>query len=98
MIISGGENIYPAEIESVLMAHPEIADVSVVGKADDRWGEVPVAFVVKAQGSDMTEDGIIDICRTNLAGFKCVKAVHFIDAIPRNTLGKVLKRSLRDQN
>jgi len=68
-----------------------------VGRPDERWGEVPVAFIVKAEGGDLTEDGVIDICRSNLAGFKCVKAVQFIDAIPRNTLGKVLKRSLRDQ-
>ncbi|MCF8113526.1 MAG: o-succinylbenzoate--CoA ligase [Desulfotignum sp.] len=97
MIISGGENIYPAEIESVLMGHPEISDAAVVGKPDDRWGEVPVAFVVKNKESVLNEAEIIEICRSNLAGFKCVKAVHFVDAVPRNTLGKVLKRSLRDQ-
>jgi O-succinylbenzoate-CoA ligase len=97
MIISGGENIYPAEIESVLISHPAISDAAVVGKTDAQWGEVPVAFVVRSKNSDMDEAGVIQICRNSLAGFKCVKEVHFIDQIPRNTLGKVLKRSLRDQ-
>lgn len=97
MIISGGENIYPAEIESVLISHPAISDAAVVGKTDAQWGEVPVAFVVRAKNSDMDEAGVIRACRDNLAGFKCVKKVYFVDQIPRNTLGKVLKRSLRDQ-
>lgn len=97
MIISGGENIYPAEIESVLTGHPGITDVAVVGRADDRWGEIPVAFIVKSEGSDLTVDSVMESCRSNLAGFKCVKEVHFVEAIPRNTLGKVLKRSLRNQ-
>lgn len=96
MIISGGENIYPAEIESVLIQNPGIADVAVVGRADKNWGEIPVAFVVKAKESKIQETDVIQSCREHLAGFKCVKEVHFIDAIPRNTLGKVLKRSLRD--
>ncbi|WDP84818.1 MAG: AMP-binding protein [Desulfobacter sp.] len=97
MIISGGENIYPAEIESVLMEHPQIADAAVVGKPDDRWGEIPVAFIVKTEKSRLNKEDVFETCRASLAGFKCIKEVYFSDGIPRNTLGKVLKRSLREQ-
>ena len=97
MIISGGENIYPAELESIIISHPEIADAAVVGKSHEKWGEIPVAFVVKKPDAKIIEQDIIQLCRENLAGFKRVKEVCFIDEVPRNTLGKVLKRSLRDQ-
>ncbi|NOX32511.1 MAG: long-chain fatty acid--CoA ligase [Deltaproteobacteria bacterium] len=97
MIISGSENIYPAELESVIASHPGIADVAVVGKPHEKWGEIPVAFVVKKPGAKIIEQDIIQLCRENLAGFKCIKELCFIDEIPRNTLGKILKRSLRDQ-
>jgi fatty-acyl-CoA synthase len=97
MIISGGENIYPAEIESVLLGHPDVADVAVAGKPDKAWGEIPVAFVVKKDAATLVEADLFQLCRENLAGFKCVKEIKFIDEIPRNTLGKVLKRSLRDR-
>lgn len=97
MIISGGENIYPVELESVIANHPGIADVAVVGKPHEKWGEIPVAFVVKKPGTTITEQDIVQLCRQNLAGFKCVKEIHFIDEVPRNTLGKVLKRSLKGQ-
>ena len=96
MIISGGENVYPAEIEAVLLRHPGVADAAVVGRPDPQWGEIPVAFVVAAPDAGLTEEEVIRACRENLAGFKCVKEVNFIDQVPRNTLGKVLKRSLRD--
>ncbi len=97
MIISGGENIYPAELESVIANHPDIADVAVVGKPHKKWGEIPAAFVVKKPGTNITEQDIVQLCRQNLAGFKCVKEIYFIDEVPRNTLGKVLKRSLKEQ-
>jgi len=97
MIISGGENIYPAEIESLLITHPKITEAAVVGKPDSQWGEIPTAFIVPAQGQTLEKSEVIELCRKNLAGFKCVKEIHFIDEIPKNTLGKVLKRSLRDQ-
>ncbi|WDP91408.1 MAG: long-chain fatty acid--CoA ligase [Desulfobacter sp.] len=97
MIISGGENIYPAELESVITAHPKVAEAAVIGKPDGKWGEIPVAFIVPAQDAAPSPSEIIDHCRQNLAGFKCVKEIHFIDQVPRNTLGKVLKRSLKDQ-
>ena len=96
MIISGGENIYPAEIEAVLLSHPAIVEAAVVGKADEQWGEIPAAYLVKAQDAQVTEDEITALCREKLAGFKRVKEIHFIDQVPKNTLGKVLKRSLRE--
>lgn len=97
MIISGSENIYPAELEQVLIHHPGVAEVAVVGKPDARWGEIPVAFVVKKPDAAVTEEEIIAHCKKNLASFKCVKEVRFIEAIPKNSLGKVLKKELRLQ-
>ncbi len=96
MIISGGENIYPAEIEAVLQNHPEVADVAVTGKLDEKWGEIPVAFIVKQPHANIEEEAIIETCRKNLAGYKCVKEVRFVDAIPRNSVGKILKTALRE--
>ena len=97
MIISGSENIYPAELEHVLLNLPGVAEVAVVGKPDNKWGEIPVAFVVKKPDSTVTADEIIAHCKKNLASFKCVKEVKFIEAIPKNSLGKVLKKELRLQ-
>lgn len=97
MIISGGENIYPAEIEAVIGSHPAVVDVAVTGKPDSKWGEVPVAFVVKKQDTDLDGQDIIDLCKKNLAAYKCVKEVVFTDAIPKNSVGKVLKSILRDR-
>ena len=91
MIISGGENIYPAELEAVIASLPEVA---VVGKADERWGEVPIAFVVATQPGATDEASIVEACRQRLAGFKCVKSVHMLEALPRSSVGKVLKRQL----
>lgn len=97
MIISGGENIYPAELEQVLIHHPDVADVAVAGKPDAKWGEIPVAFVVKKPDAAITPEGIIAHCKQNLASYKCVKEVRFIETIPKNSLGKVLKNQLRSQ-
>ena len=93
MIISGGENIYPAEVENVLMSHPKVADCAVIGVPHDKWGETPKAVVVAS--GEVTEQEIIDYCRDRLAHFKCPTSVDFVDAIPRNPTGKVLKRELR---
>ncbi|REE97499.1 long-chain-fatty-acid--CoA ligase [Thermomonospora umbrina] len=93
MIISGGENIYPAEVENVLMGHPEVADCAVISVPSELWGETPKAIVVKS--GEVTEQQIIDHCRERLAHFKCPTSVDFVDAIPRNLTGKVLKRELR---
>ena len=92
MYISGGENVYPAEVESVLYEHDAIADAAVVGVPDERWGEVGIAFVV-ADGS-ISEDEVIDFVRGRLARFKAPKAVHFVDALPRSAMGKVSKEEL----
>ena len=96
MIISGGENVYPAEIESVLQSHPGISEAGVIGQNSVRWGESPLAVVVKTDPS-LTADEILAFCQDKLARFKQPKAVEFTDIIPRNPSGKILKRVLREQ-
>jgi fatty-acyl-CoA synthase len=96
MILSGGENIYPAEVENVLMQHPAVADGAVIGVPDDQWGEAVKACVVVKPGAKVTEKEIIDFLRGRIAHYKCPKSVDFIDAIPRNPTGKILKRVLRE--
>ncbi|CAA0110590.1 Long-chain-fatty-acid--CoA ligase FadD13 [Zhongshania aliphaticivorans] len=93
MIISGGENIYPAEVESVLLAHTDIFDCAVVGVEDKKWGEVPVAFVVTKPG--LNELKINEYVREKLAGYKVPKKYRFVSQLPRNPSGKILKRELR---
>ena len=93
MYISGGENVYPAEVEGVLHGHPGVADAAVVGVPDDRWGEVGVAFVVPA--GEVSEQELVDFVRGRLARFKTPKSVRFLDVLPRSGLGKVLKDELR---
>jgi len=97
MIISGGENIYPAEVEAVLARHPAVADVAVLGRPDPAWGEAVHAVVIPAPGSAVPAEEIIAWCRDRLAHFKCPKSVEFTDSLPRTTTGKVLKRELRAQ-
>ena len=96
MIISGGENIYPAEIERVLAEHPDVDDVAVIGVPDERWGEVPKAVVVAAQGATPDPEALLAYCREHLASFKCPKSVDVVDELPRNLTGKVLKKQLRE--
>ncbi len=96
MIISGGENVYPAEIEDVLLSHPGIADVAVIGMKSAKWGESPYAVVVRADPG-LDEATVLEHCAGRLARFKLPKRAVFIDAIPRTPTGKALKRSLRDQ-
>jgi long-chain acyl-CoA synthetase len=98
MIVSGGENIYPAEVENVLMGHPSIGDVAVIGVPSDKWGETPKAIVVLAAGveaGDGFADEVIAYAREHLARFKCPTSVDVVAAIPRNPSGKVLKKDLR---
>jgi long-chain acyl-CoA synthetase len=95
MIVSGGENIYPAEVENVLMSHPAVADVAVIGVPSEKWGESPRAIVVLKPGVEADEAGIIAFARHQLAGFKCPTGVDFTDALPRNPSGKILKKDLR---
>jgi acyl-CoA synthetase (AMP-forming)/AMP-acid ligase II len=99
MILSGGENIAGSEVERVLYEHPAVLEVAVVGRPDDRWGEVPVAFVARRPEAVaiVTADELIEHCRGQLAKFKVPKDVVFVDALPRNPSGKVLKRELRDR-
>jgi fatty-acyl-CoA synthase len=97
MIVSGGENIASSEVERVLYEHESVVEAAVVGRPDDRWGEVPVAFVVLSSAATTTPDELIDHCRTQLARFKIPRNVTFVDALPRNPSGKVLKRELRSQ-
>ena len=96
MIISGGENIYPAEIENALMAHEGVLDIAVIGVPDEKWGEVGKALVIPVPDSGATAEDIMAFSRERLAGFKCPKSVDFVEAIPRNPTGKILKRELRD--
>src|SRR5215470_5122038 len=97
MIISGGENIYPAEVEAVLARHPAVADVAVLGRPDPTWGEAVHAVIIPAAGEAAGADEVIAWCRGQLAGYKCPKSVEFATTLPRTTTGKVLKRELRAQ-
>ena len=97
MIISGGENIYPAEIEDLLLRHPKIQDVGVIGYPHEMWGEAVKAIVVVAPGATLTEDEVIEWTDGKIGRFKMPKAVAFTDALPRSATGKILKRELREQ-
>jgi len=95
MVISGGENVYPAEIEDVLHAHPAVLEAAVVGVPDERWGEACAAFVVLREGSNVGTEELQSLCRDRLARFKVPKTFAFVDALPRSSMGKVLKDELR---
>jgi len=95
MIVSGGENIYPAEVESALFGHPAIADVAVIGVPDEQWGEAVKAIVVKKPGAAASEAEIVAFARARIAGYKVPRTVDFADNLPRNPSGKILKRELR---
>jgi long-chain acyl-CoA synthetase len=95
MIVTGGENVYPVEIEEVLAGHPGIEDVTVIGVPDRRWGETVLAIVVTRPDVVLTEDDVLEYGRARLAGFKRPRAVVFMETLPRNPSGKVLKKVLR---
>lgn len=97
MIISGGENIFPAEIEDVLYRHPKILETAVIGLPDKQWGERIHAVVVLKSGESMTAEAVIDYCKGHIASFKRPKSVEFVDCLPRSSVGKVLKQKLREQ-
>ena len=96
MIISGGENIYPAEVENVILSHPSVHEVAVIGQPSERWGESPFAVVVRSDDSLSGRD-VIDWCDGKIARFKIPVDAAFIDELPRNPSGKILKRLLREQ-
>jgi len=96
VIISGGSNIYPREVEEVLLRHDGVLEASVIGRPHDDWGEEVVAFVVPRDGASVPEAELDAICLDHIARFKRPKAYRFVDALPKNNYGKVLKTALRD--
>ncbi|MBA7702464.1 Long-chain-fatty-acid--CoA ligase [subsurface metagenome] len=97
MIIRGGENISPEEVEAVLHSHPKIEEAAVIGVPDEEWGEQPIAVIVLKSGETATPDEIIEHCRARISSFKRPRSVIFVNELPRNPMGKVLKRVLREQ-
>ena len=96
MIISGGKNIYPREIEEVLYTHQAVLEAAVIGVPDDYWGESVKALVVLKAGGQATEEEIIALCKKNLASYKKPKSVEFRSQLPKSPTGKILKRVIRD--
>jgi fatty-acyl-CoA synthase len=96
MYISGGENVYPAEVEAAITSHPAVGEVAVIGVADDKWGEVGAAFIVRRPDASLDAEAIKTHCRDLLAPYKRPTHVIFVDAIPRNAGGKPLKQVLRE--
>jgi long-chain acyl-CoA synthetase len=95
MIISGGENIYPAEVENALLFHPAVSEVAVIGVPHERWGETPRAIVVMRPGQSANPEDLIAFVKTRLARYKCPTSVIFAESLPRNASGKLLKTELR---
>lgn len=94
LIISGGENIYPAEVESVILKHPAVEDAGVTGQEDQKWGKVPIAFVKLKAGEKAKEEELLDFCQRRLAGYKVPTAFYFVEKLPRNASNKLLRRNL----
>ncbi len=97
VVISGGSNIYPREVEEALLSHPDVAEACVVGQPDPEWGEIVVAFVVANAGRDLSAEALGVHCLDSIARFKRPKRYIFTDSLPKNSYGKVLKRKLREQ-
>jgi acyl-CoA synthetase (AMP-forming)/AMP-acid ligase II len=97
MIVSGGENVYPAEVESALFTHEAVADAAVIGVPDDKWGEAVKAVVVLKPGASVDAQALIESCRGRIAGYKIPRSIDFVEALPRNPTGKILKRELRER-
>jgi fatty-acyl-CoA synthase len=97
MIISGGENVYAAEVEAVLVEHPTVAEAALIGKADEKWGEVGLMVVVLEKGCTAAEDDLRAFCQGRLARYKVPKQFVFVDALPYSPYGKVMKQELKKQ-
>ena len=97
MIITGGENVFPREVEEVLYGHPAIREAAVIGVPDEHWVERVHAVVAVKEGKEVTEKELISFCRDRLAKYKAPKTVEFIDSLPKNPAGKILKRELREK-
>ena len=97
MIVTGGENVYPREVEDVLYSHPSVLEAAVIGVPDDHWGERVHAIVVARPGHEVTTASLIEHCRGRLAGYKCPKSAELADSLPKNVTGKILKRELRER-
>ena len=95
MIIRGGENIAPAEIETVLMSHPGVDECAVIGIPSTEWGQTVKAFVVPRKGEKLDQKELVEFCRKRMASFKCPEAIDFLDELPKNHLGKILRKELR---
>jgi fatty-acyl-CoA synthase len=95
MFISGGENVYPAEVESVMYAHPAVAEAALIGVPHEKWGEVGKAFVVIEKGKALTETELLDFMRTRLAKYKLPRSVVFVDQLPKTVIGKIDRKNLR---
>ena len=95
MIISGGFNIYPKEIENLIYSHPDVKEVAVIGVPDDEWGESVKAFIVSHEGRTIDKEEITDLCRNRLAGYKKPKYIDIIKSLPKNAVGKIMKDILR---
>jgi fatty-acyl-CoA synthase len=95
MYISGGENVYPAEVEHLIMQMDEVKDVAIIGVTHEKWGETGKAFIVKKDGVDLTEQQVIDFCLKNLAKYKIPQYIEFLDELPLNNAGKIDRRVLR---
>jgi fatty-acyl-CoA synthase len=97
MIISGGENVYAAEVEAVLLEHPAVTDAALIGKPDEKWGEIGLVFVVLDRGSQISDQELLDFCRGRLARYKVPKQVIFTDSLPYSAYGKVIKAVLKEE-
>jgi acyl-CoA synthetase (AMP-forming)/AMP-acid ligase II len=97
MILTGGENVYPREVEEILYEHPGVVEAAVIGASDSKWGEKVVAVVCRREGADLTGEELIAFCRERIASYKKPRHVVFVEILPRNASGKVLKRELRDR-
>ncbi len=96
MVVSGGENIYPVEVENAIAEHDAVADVAVIGVPDDKFGEALLAFVVTRPDRDLTTEDMIEFCRDKIAGYKIPRQLQLVEELPRNPSGKILKKILRE--